>query len=164
MNTTPLSNIEICRKQQRVILCVAHTLMAHLFLHTQIIPPASIISCWAGGDVRHSNRQTQKRRKRRKSQIKIVRRCDGSLPPPVSVLAIQHIETSMLGIFVRFPCTTSHRKKQVNGKKSSYTHTHKSPIFPFIRVWWKFDRRNVLCGRKKKVSGDVDDGPHIKRT
>jgi hypothetical protein len=44
--------------------------MAHLFLHTQIVPPASIISCWAGGDVRHSNRQTQKKKKKKKKSNK----------------------------------------------------------------------------------------------
>lgn len=42
-----------------------------------------------------------------------------------------NIETSMLGIFVRFPCTTSHRKKQVNGKKSSYTNPPFSLLFAF---------------------------------
>lgn len=123
--------------------------MAHLFLHTNSSTTIDHLLL-AGGDVRHSNRQTQKKKK--KSQIKIVRRCDGSLPPPVSVLDItQNVNA---GIFVQFPYTTSHRKKQVNGKKSSYTQMPQ----PFSLLF-AFDGNSTgeMCagGKEKKKFREI---------
>jgi hypothetical protein len=57
----------------------------------------------------------------------------------------------MLGIFVRFPYTTSHRKKQVNGKKSSYTYAHTNP--PFSLLSFAFDENStgeMRAGGKEK--------------